>query len=659
MDGDASFPYDDTSKRLAFIVFCNMAPILDTINSPADVKQLPLSQLDQLAAEIREELITVLAKTGGHLGPNLGVVELTIALHYVFNTPEDHFVFDVSHQAYVHKLLTGRRKQFHTIRTPGGLNGFMLRTESPHDCYGAGHAGTALSAALGMAVARDRAGGKEHVVALAGDAAFTCGITYEALNNIAQQTRRLIVVLNDNEWSIDKNVGAIASYLNRIVTNPRFDYLHERAGRFVEKMGGKIALRMARKAEEAAKSMFWPSVIFEELGLKYYGPLDGHDIATLIKTFEFLKTQRRPVLLHVLTQKGKGFQPALQKQKKFHGLGPYDPETGETKPLGRRTYSEVFADTMVKLADMNPKVVAITAAMPNGTALDRFHPHHPDRYFDVGIAEEHAVIFAAGMATHEFKPYCAIYSTFLQRSLDPIVHDVCLQNLPVVFAMDRGGLSGDDGPTHHGLFDISYLRGIPNIVLMVPKDEDELADMLFTAMQHNGPVAVRYPRGIGPGTPVKDVPRAIPIGKGELLQHGENDRVAIFALGALVPLGLEVARKLEGDGAPSAVVNARFCKPVDIELLEFYARNVEVILTLEDHVLKGGFGSAVLEELSNLGLSTPVVRIGWPDRFIEHGKADALREKYGITAAAALEKLRPYLVRPRASQRLSLRPPRV
>jgi len=400
-------------------------------------------------------------------------------------------------------------------------------------------------------------------------------------------------------------------------------------------------------------------VIFEELGLKYFGPIDGHEISTLIKTFEFLKKQDRPVLLHVLTQKGKGFEPALQKQKKFHGLGPYDPETGETKPLGRRTYSEVFADTMVKLADMNPKVVAITAAMPNGTALDRFHPHHPDRYFDVGIAEEHAVIFAAGMATQGFKPFCAIYSTFLQRSLDPIVHDVCLQNLPVVFCMDRGGLSGDDGPTHHGLFDISYLRGIPNIVHMVPKDEDELADMLFTAMQHNGPVAVRYPRGIGPGTPVKDVPRAIPIGKGELLQHGENERVAIFAVGALVPLGLEVARKLEGEGVSSAVVNARFCKPVDIELLEFYARNVDVILTLEDHVLKAGFGSAVLEELSNLGLTTPVARIGWPDRFIEHGKPEALREKYRITAAAALEKLRPYLVQPRASQRLALRPPPV
>jgi 1-deoxy-D-xylulose-5-phosphate synthase len=620
-----------------------MARLLDSINSPLDVKKLSIPQLEILAEEIREELISVLSKTGGHLGPNLGVVELTIAIHYVFDTPQDHFVFDVSHQAYVHKLLTGRREQFHSIRTPGGLNGFMLRSESEHDCYGAGHAGTALSAALGMAVARDRQGGKEHVVALAGDAAFTCGITYEALNNIAHHTRRLIVVLNDNEWSIDKNVGAIAKYLNTIVTNPRFDYLHERAGRFVERIGGTTALNMARKAEEAAKGIFWPSVIFEELGLKYYGPIDGHDVATLIKTFEFLKAQRRPVLLHVLTQKGKGFEPALQKQKKFHGLGPYDPETGETKALGQRTYSEVFADTMIKLADMNKKVVAITAAMPNGTALDRFQPKHPDKYFDVGIAEEHAVIFAAGLATKGFKPFVAIYSTFLQRSLDPIVHDVCLQNLPVVFCMDRGGLSGDDGPTHHGLFDISYLRGIPNLVHMVAKDEDELADMLYTAMQHNGPIAVRYPRGVGPGTAVKDVPRTIPIGKAELLQHGERDRVAIFALGALVPMAQEVAAKLEGEGVSAAVINARFAKPVDAAMIEFYGRSVEAIVTLEDHALEGGFGSAVLEQLSKLGLATPVVRVGWPDQFIEHGKVEALRAKYGISVDGVMDKLIPVL----------------
>ena len=620
-----------------------MARILDTINSPADVKRLSLPELEQLASEIREELITVLSRTGGHLGPNLGVVELTIAMHYVFNTPEDHFLFDVSHQAYVHKLLTGRREQFETIRTAGGLNGFMLRTESPHDSFGAGHAGTALSAALGMAVARDKLGGKEHVVALAGDAAFTCGITYEALNNIAQQTKRMLVILNDNEWSIDKNVGAIASYLNRIVTNPKYDFLHERAGKFVERLGGKKALRLARKAEEAAKSMLWPSVIFEELGLKYYGPIDGHDIATLIKTFEFLKTQERPILLHVLTQKGRGFEPAMQKQKKFHGLGPYDPETGETKIVGQRTYSEVFADTLVKLANSDNKVIAITAAMPNGTGLDRFRAHHPDKYIDVGIAEEHAVVFAAGLATKGFKPFCAIYSTFLQRAFDPVVHDVCLQNLPVVFCIDRGGLSGDDGPTHHGLFDISYLRGIPNIVHMSPKDEDELADMLYTALQYSGPVAVRYPRGVGPGTPVKDVPKAVPIGKAELLQHGENDRVAIFALGAMVPMALEIASKLEGEGVSSAVINARFAKPIDTEMIEFYAHNVDVLLTLEDHVLAGGFGSAVLETVSNARINTPVVRIGWPDQFIEHGKPEDLRVKYGISVKAALEQLAPYL----------------
>ncbi|HEX6505588.1 MAG TPA: 1-deoxy-D-xylulose-5-phosphate synthase [Terriglobales bacterium] len=620
-----------------------MPRILDGINSPRDVKRLSVAQMEQLAAEIRDELITVLAKTGGHLGPNLGVVELTLALHHVFNTPKDHFLFDVSHQAYVHKLLTGRREQFHTIRTPGGLNGFMLRSECEHDCYGAGHAGTALSAALGMAVARDKMGGKEHVVAVAGDAAFTCGITYEALNNIAHHTRRMIVVLNDNEWSIDKNVGAIASYLNTIVTHPKYDFLHDRAARFVEKLGGKVALRMAQKAEEGMKAMLWPSVIFEELGLRYYGPIDGHDISTLIETFEFLKKQDRPVLLHVLTQKGKGFAPALEKQKKFHGLGPYDPETGETKPLGQRTYSEVFADTLVKLADMNDKVVAITAAMPNGTGLDRFQPRHPDKYFDVGIAEEHAVVFAAGLATKGFKPFCAIYSTFLQRAFDPVVHDVCLQNLPVVFCMDRGSLSGDDGPTHHGLFDISYLRGIPNLVHMVPKDEDEFADMLFTAMKYDGPIAIRYPRGVGPGMPVKDKPKALPIGKSELLSHSENAQAAIFALGALVPMGQEIARKLENEGVSTAVVNARFTKPVDTEMLEFYARHVKVILTLEDHVLKGGFGSAVLEELNNLSLSTPVVRIGWPDQFIEHGKPESLRAKYGISVEAALKRVRPYL----------------
>jgi 1-deoxy-D-xylulose-5-phosphate synthase len=564
-------------------------------------------------------------------------------MHYVFKTPEDHLVFDVSHQAYIHKLLTGRRELFHTIRTPDGLNGFMLRSESEHDSYGAGHAGTALSAALGMAVARDKKGTGEHVVALAGDAAFTCGITFEALNNISQHTKKLFVILNDNEWSIDKNVGAIAAYFNRIVTHPHFDMLHNRAGKFVRRVGGEQAFRFARKAEEAAKGMLWPSIIFEELGLKYYGPLDGHDISTLIHTLQTAKRQDRPVLLHVLTTKGKGFEPAMRRQKKFHGLGPYDPETGETQPSGQPTYSEVFADTLIKLASKNDKIVAITAAMPNGTGLDRFQAKHPDKYFDVGIAEEHAVIFAAGLATKGYKPVVAIYSTFLQRAFDPVVHDVCLQNLPVVFCMDRGSLSSDDGPTHHGLFDISYLRGIPNIVHMVPKDEDELADMLHTAVLHDGPVAIRYPRGVGRGTTCKPFPEEIAIGKAEILQNSDNDTVALFALGLMVPMAEQIAARFKGEGISAAVINARFTKPLDTETLEFFARNVDVILTLEDHVLMGGFGSAVLEALSDKGIRTPVERIGWPDHFIEHGKPEQLRLKYGLTVDAALEKLRPHL----------------
>ena len=610
--------------------------ILETIHSPADIKGLSLPELEALAKEIRETMVRNLSKTGGHLGPNLGVVELTLAMHYVFDTPKDHFVFDVSHQAYVHKLLTGRRDRFETMRQPGGLNGFMLRTESEHDSYGAGHAGTALSAALGMAVARDLAGGDEHVVALAGDAAFTNGISYEALNNIAEQTKRLIIVLNDNEWSIDRNVGAIAGYLHRILTNENYVGLHERASRLVKRFGGSTAAGLARKAEEAAKGLLWPSMIFEEFGLTYYGPIDGHNLGLLIKTFEFLKGQNRPVLLHAITQKGRGFQPALDLQKKFHGLGPFDPETGETKAAGQPTYSEVFAETLVKLADKDSRVVAITAAMPNGTALDHFRPHHPKRYFDVGIAEEHAVIFAAGMATKGFRPFCAIYSTFLQRAFDPIVHDVCLQDLPVVFCMDRGGLSGDDGPTHHGLFDISYLRGIPNIVHMVPKDEDELADMMQTALEHNGPSAVRYPRGNGPGVARKAEPVALPIGKAEVIENGSD--VLLLGLGAMLPLAREAAAMLRQRGLSVAVVNPRFVKPLDAELIARYARRAQVVITLEDHVRMGGFGSAVLEALNEAGIATPVERIGWPDQFIEHGKVEALREKYGLTAQEAVRR---------------------
>jgi 1-deoxy-D-xylulose-5-phosphate synthase len=630
----------------------NMTELLSGIKSPADVKRLTIPQLTQLAAEIRERLIVGVAKTGGHIGPNLGVVELTLAMHYVFDTPRDSFVFDVSHQAYVHKLLTGRNDQFETIRQPGGLNGFMLRTESKHDSYGAGHAGTALSAALGMAVARDMSGGKEHIVALAGDAAFTNGISFEALNNIAAQTKRLIVVLNDNAWAIDKNVGAIAEYLHKIVTNPTIAGLHDRAADLLERFGGKAARHVARKAEEAAKGLIGPGMLFEEFGLSYYGPVDGHNLPLLIETFKFLKQQNKPVVLHAITQKGRGFQPALEKQKKFHGLGPYDPETGETKSAGQKTYSEIFAESLTKLANRNDKVVAITAAMPNGTALDLFRPHHPNRYFDVGIAEEHAVIFAAGMATKGYKPFVAIYSTFLQRAFDQVVHDVCLQNLPVVFCMDRGGLSGDDGPTHHGLFDISYLRGVPNLIHMVPKDEDELADMMYTAMLHDGPSAIRYPRGAGPGVAVKAEPKALAIGVAEVVQDGHD--VAIFGLGAMLPEARRLAAMLEQEGFSVAVINPRFAKPVDRACVSEYGRHCGLLITLEDHVLAGGFGSAVLETANELELAVPVVRVGWPDSFIEHGKVEALREKYGLTAEAAMEKARPYLVA-MESRRLALR----
>ena len=620
-----------------------MGALLESIHSPADLKRLSFAEMATLAEEIREFLIQTLSKTGGHLGPNLGVVELTLALHAVFDTPQDKLLFDVSHQAYIHKILTGRLDRFETLRQPGGLNGFMLRTESEHDCYGAGHAGTALSAALGMAVARDLSGGNEHVVAVAGDAAFTNGISFEALNNIADQTKRLIVVLNDNEWSIDRNVGAIARYFHKIVTNEHYKNLHDQAHRILERFGGKTALTVARRAEEAAKSLLWPSVLFEEFGLQYFGPIDGHNLPLMVETFKFLKSADHPVLLHVLTQKGRGFQPALDGQKKFHGLGPYDPETGKTKPAGLLTYAEVFANTLVKLANDDPKIVAITAAMPNGTGLDLFRPHHPRRYFDVGIAEEHAVVFAAGMATQGYRPVCAIYSTFLQRAFDPIVHDVCLQKLPVVFCMDRAGLSGDDGPTHHGLFDIAYLRGIPEITLMAPKDEDELADMMLTAVQLPGPSAIRYPRGVVSGVALKAEPQAIPVGKAEVLQDGSD--VAILGLGPMISLAKELAMRLERDGYSAAVINPRFVKPIDREMLELYARRVSAFVTFEDHVKMGGFGSAVIETLKDLGSAVPVVRIGWPDRFIEHGKVDDLRARHGVSVDEALAQVLPLLVR--------------
>ncbi len=621
--------------------------ILPTINSPDDIKAVPENLLPQLAQEVRDELVRVLSdqnpkSVGGHLGPNLGVVELTIALHRVFNTPKDKFVFDVSHQGYVHKLFTGRRERFDTMRQYEGLNGFLLRTESEHDCYGAGHAGTALGAALGMAVGRDLAGTDENIVCVAGDAAFTCGVSFEALNNVAEQTKRLIVVLNDNEWSIAKNVGAIAGYLNKIATHPAYAHLHEKAAKFIEMIGGEAAKNFAQRVEAGVKNLIFPSVIFEELGLRYYGPIDGHDIPLLIRTFEFLKTQNEPVLLHILTQKGRGYAPALEKPDKFHGLGKFEPKTGEVKATPTPTFSEIFGKTLAKFAEKDEKVLAITGAMPSGTGLAHFANAHPKRYYDVGIAEEHGALFACGLAVQGFKPFLAIYSTFMQRAYDMIVHDMALQNLNVRLCMDRGGLSGDDGPTHHGLFDIGYLRHVPNLVHMSPKDEDEFVDMLWTMANYNdGPIAIRYPRGVGTGVKPKDEPVMLEIGKSEVLKHGSGKpaRVAIFGLGGMVPMAEEAAALLEAQGISTAVINARWIKPLDTGTIEFFARSADVICTLEDHVLHNGYGCAVIEHLNDAGIQTPVVRIGWPDQFIEHGAVEILRKKHGLTAQAAVDKI--------------------
>jgi len=618
-------------------------PLLSKINSPADVKALDENSLPQLAQEVRDELIAVLSENnpnsvGGHLGPNLGVVELTIALHRVFNTPKDKLLFDVSHQCYVHKMITGRREQFHTMRQHQGLNGFMLRTESEHDCYGAGHAGTALSAALGMAVARDRNGTGEHVVAIAGDAAFTCGTSYEALNNVYQTTKRLIVVLNDNEWSIAKNVGAIAHYFNKISTHPAYAHLHEKAAKFVERIGGRQAVEFAHRMETGMKHLLLPNVLFEDLGFRYYGPIDGHDVHLLVRTFEFLRTQNEPVILHILTQKGKGYLPAIERPDKFHGLGKFNHDTGETVPSSSPTYSEIFGKTLSKFADNNNKIMAITAAMPTGTGLTHFATKHPSQYFDVGIAEEHAALFASGLATQGFKPFLAIYSTFMQRAYDMIIHDIALQNLNVALCMDRAGLSADDGPTHHGLFDIGYLRHVPNLVMMQPKDEEEFADMLWTmANYQGGPISIRYPRGTGTGAKPKESPKLLEIGKAEVVRHGTQ--AAIFGLGPMLQLALKAADILEKLGVSTAVINPRWIKPLDTGTIEFFARSVDVICTMEDHVLHNGFGCAVMEHLSEGMFKTPVIRVGWPDQFIEHGSLSILQKKYGLTAEAAVEKI--------------------
>jgi 1-deoxy-D-xylulose-5-phosphate synthase len=618
-------------------------PILSSIHSPDDLKKLSEAELLTLAEEIRGTLINCLSVTGGHLGPNLGVVELSIALHTVFSTPADKFVFDVAHQGYVHKMLTGRAAKIDTIRTYKGLNGFLLRSESAHDAYGAGHAGTALSAALGMAAARDLAGGDNRVIAVAGDAAFTCGPTLEALNNIAETTRKFIVVLNDNEWSIDKNVGAIARYFNALQTHSTYASVRAKAAEFVEKIAGKAARTLAHRVEEGAKNLLFQNVLFEKFGLRYFGPIDGHDLPLLIRTFEHLKTLHEPVVLHVITEKGRGYQPALDNPGKFHGLGTYKIEDGSTDSTATPTCSDLFGRAVTDIAKADPKVVAITAAMPGGTKLEVFKNELPDRYFDVGIAEEHAALFACGLATEGFRPFLAIYSTFMQRAYDMIIHDMALQGLPVRLCMDRGGLSGDDGPTHHGLFDIGYLRHIPGIVHMQPKDENEFIDMLHTmAAYDDGPSAIRYPRGVIMGTPVNARPQILEIGRAEVVCDGHD--VALIGLGTMFGMAERAKVLLEEKGLSVALINPRFIKPLDTDVLEQYARKCRVLCTLEDHVLLNGFGAAVIDHLHSAGIHTPVERVGWPDEFIEHGKPDTLRELHHITPEAAVEKVRRHFV---------------
>ena len=615
--------------------------LLPGIKSPADLKKLDEADLLRLTDEIRSTLINSLSETGGHLGPNLGVVELTIALHAIFDSPTDKFVFDVSHQGYVHKMLTGRADKIQTIRQYEGLNGFLLRTESEHDCYGAGHAGTALSAALGMAAARDLSGADNHVVAVAGDAAFTCGPTLEALNNIAHTTKRFIVVLNDNEWSIDKNVGAIAKYFNALQTHSTYSAVRAKAADFVGKLAGEGVRKFAHKIERSAKNLLFPNVLFEKFGLRYFGPLDGHNLPLLLKTFEYLKQQDEPVILHIITEKGRGYQPALEKPGKFHGLGPYKVEDGSTAS-GAVTYSELFGRAVTDFAKEDKSVVAITAAMPGGTKLEIFKEEIPERYFDVGIAEEHAALFACGLATQGFKPYLAIYSTFMQRAYDMIIHDMALQELPVRLCMDRGGLSGDDGPTHHGLFDIGYLRHVPNSVHMQAKDEEECVDMLWTMNSYEaGPIAIRYPRGAGPGAIPKEKPCILEIGKAEVIQEGKD--VTLIGLGDLFSLAIEAKDTLESQGYSVTLINPRFIKPLDAAVIERFAKQSTVICTFEDHVLNNGFGASIIELLHDAGINTPVERIGWPDNFVEHGKPDILRAKHGLTAENAVTKVLSHL----------------
>ena len=615
--------------------------ILDGIRSPADVKRLKPEELPLLAQELRERVIETTAKNGGHIGPNLGVVELTIGLHRVFNTPEDRFCFDVAHQGYIHKLLTGRNdERFDRIRQSSGLSGFLSRAESEHDAFGAGHAGTALSAALGMAAARDQRGSDENVVALCGDAAFSCGITMEALNNVATTTKRLIIILNDNKWSIAKNVGALSRYFNELITTSAYNRLNDDIERFLLKMpGGDAIVKMGAKWKQETKDFFVSSSIFEQYGIRYIGPIDGHDQKQVEHYLEFAKSAKQPVLLHIMTEKGHGYEVAIKNPERFHGASPFDTKSGKGTSAATGTppkYQDVMGETVTKLAQSDKSLVGITAAMPAGTGLNILEESLPDQFFDVGIAEEHAVLFAAGMATSGFHPVCAIYSTFLQRAYDQIIHDVALQNLPILFCLDRAGLSPNDGATHHGLFDLSYLRCVPGVIVMAPADEDELADMIATGLAFQGPAFVRYPRGSAVGVEIKNSPSAIEIGKSKRLQPGKD--IDIWAVGSMVADAEKLAARLSEHHIQAGVVNARFVKPLDTTQLTESAKSTSLIVSMEDQVVTGGLGTAIMEALQEAAIACPVQRIGWPDTFIEHGDSvTKLREENNLSSEKILE----------------------
>lgn len=617
----------------------NPRRLLDTINSPKDLKKLSPELLPALAQEVREVIISSVSRTGGHLAPSLGTVELTIALHYVFDSPRDKIIWDVGHQAYTHKIITGRLDRFHTLRQFGGLSGFPKRSESPHDAFDTGHSSTSISAALGMATARCLKKECGRTIAVIGDGSMTAGLAFEGLNNAGDLNKDLIVILNDNGMSIAQNVGALSSFLSRKLTGPTMVFLKKQVEALLRSfpgIGGDL-VTWAKKGEESFKAFFTPGMLFEALKFNYLGPVRGHRLDHLIETLNNVKYLKGPVLVHVLTTKGKGYEPAEHDPTGFHGLGRFDPDTGEAKKSVSEvpSYTQVFGETMVRLAEENPRIAAITAAMPDGTGLVDFSNQFPERFFDVGICEQHAVTFAAGLATEGLRPVATIYSTFLQRAYDQVLHDVCLQNLPVVFALDRSGIVGEDGETHQGLFDLSYLRHLPNLIVMAPKDEDELRHMLYTAVEHPGPIALRYPRGRGVGVAFASTLRKIPIGKAEVLREGKD--LLILALGASVHLAVDAARQLKGRGFTATVVNARFVKPLDAQLMLSLAARHGRVLTVEENVALGGFGSAVLELLSDHNLGVPVKRLAIPDIFMEHGAPDILRKKYGLDAAGILK----------------------